>query len=431
VFGKLEELESGVGVAGVDDYGRKMIGDRLAFLLRGFGGTDLSVRVQVTMAACQWKVAEEAVSWTNEVNELLQPEVLLEAATQLSGRKLDLFLSMVADYDAERVKGVIVGLLPKVSLNVLNVFMDFMDKQGAEAACAAVFRDELGRRKIGVEMGFWLSKRPEKLDEWKLGTLGDLMFHVLPLFERTYMFDRLRAANQLAELIQQRKWLEASVSSMNHVQRTSLIRALRQIMGRTMLDAQAMIGRICVSHPELAKLLVETKVEDPASQGGLTSWRTYRERQRQLDKLINEDIPRNSQDIGVARSYGDLRENFEYKTAKEQQGILMRRRGELEQDLNRVKGTDFSACPTDVAGMGTTVTLQYTDGNTNVFHVMGEWDQEPQRGIISCSSKMGKALSGHRKGDVVQVPGEAGEVQCTVVEVAGLPEEILLWAKQQ
>jgi transcription elongation GreA/GreB family factor len=429
VFGRLEELQSGLSVEEVDVSGRRTIGDRLSFLLRGFGGTDLSVKVQVAMAARQWQVPEESVNWTNEVSELLNPETLLSAATQLTARRLDLFLGMMADYDAERVKQVILGLLPRASLNVLNVFMDFMASQGAEAACAGVFREELGQRKIGVEMAFWLAKRPEKLAEWRLGTLGDLMFHVLPLFERTYMFDRLRAANQLAELVQQRKWLEVSVDSMNDIQRTSLIRALRAIMGRTMLDTQAMIGRICVGHPELAKLLVETKEESDTTQGGLTSWRSYRERQRQLDKLVNEDIPRNSQDIGVARSYGDLRENFEYKTAKEQQGILMRRRGEWEQDLNKVKGTDFVGFAADVAGLGTTVSLRYADGTSHVFHLMGEWDQDPDRGIISCSSKMGKALAGHRKGDEVLVPGESGDLNCVLTDVAALPADILAWAK--
>lgn len=430
VLGRLEELQSNLSVEDVDSSGRQTIGDRLSFLLRGFGDTDLSVRVQVAMAACQWKVPEESVSWTNEINELLEPETLLAASTQLSGRKLEQFLGMVAEYDAERLKGVILGLLPRASLNVLNVFMEFMAGQGAETACAGVFRDELGRRKAGVEMVFWLAKRPEKLAEWQLGTLGDLMFHVLPLFEKVYMFDRLKAANQLSELVQQRKWLEVCVESMNEVQRTSLIRALRAIMGRTSLDTQAMIGRICVSYPDLAKLLEEPKEDANAGQSGLTSWRSYQERQRQLDKLINEDIPKNSRDIGVARSYGDLRENFEFKTAKEQQGILMRRRAEWEQDLNRVKGTDFSSCPTDVAGMGTAVTLCYGDGSRQVFYVMGEWDQEPAKGIISCSSKMGKALSGRRKGDELLVPGEAGDVACQVVEVAALPGEILAWAKQ-
>lgn len=431
VLGRLEELEAGPGVEAVDVAGRRMIGERLAFLLRGFGDTDLSVRVQVAMAARRWKVPEESVNWTNEIGELLEPGTLLAASAQLSGRKLEQFLGMAADHNAELVRSVILGLLPKASLNVLNVFMEFMAGQGAEASCAVVFRDELGQRKAGVEMVFWLAKRPEKLAEWQLGTLGDLMFHVLPLFEKNYMFDRLKAANQLAELVQQRKWLEACVESMNDVQRTSLIRALRAIMGRTPLDTQAMIGRICVSYPELAKLLEEPKEQVSGSQGGLTSWRSYQERQRQLDKLINEDIPKNSRDIGVARSYGDLRENFEYKTAREQQGILMRRRAEWEQDLNRVKGTDFSGCPTDVAGMGTTVTVRYDDGSQHVFYVMGEWDQEPARGIIACSSKMGKALAGRRKGDRALVPGDAGDVECQVVDVAALPAEILEWAKQQ
>ena len=57
---------------------------------------------------------------------------------------------------------------------------------------------------------------------------------------------------------------------------------------------------------------------------------------------MQKKIPANSKEIAVARSYGDLRENHEYKAAKEMQKILMRRKEELETQLARARGTDFS-----------------------------------------------------------------------------------------
>jgi transcription elongation GreA/GreB family factor len=192
-----------------------------------------------------------------------------------------------------------------------------------------------------------------------------------------------------------------------------------------------MIGRLVMTHPELAVLMEDKSREetDERLKGGLTSWRSLKQRQQQLQKLVTEDIPKNSRDIAVARSYGDLRENFEYKTAKEQQGILLHRQAETETELAAIKGTDFSGMPCAVAGIGTRVVLRHADGATQQFYVLGEWDQDTERGIISCGSKMGKVLGGHKPGDVVVVPGESGDVTITIAEVGGLPDEIIAWAK--
>ncbi len=57
---------------------------------------------------------------------------------------------------------------------------------------------------------------------------------------------------------------------------------------------------------------------------------------------MTKKIQQNRQDIQIARSYGDLRENFEYKSSKEQQRVLMRQKSEAERDLARARGTDFA-----------------------------------------------------------------------------------------
>ena len=62
-------------------------------------------------------------------------------------------------------------------------------------------------------------------------------------------------------------------------------------------------------------------------------------------------------DIAHARSYGDLRENFEYKAAKDMQSVLARRRTDMEKELDLAQGTDFSGVDTSSAAIGTVVVL--------------------------------------------------------------------------
>lgn len=431
VFARLDELAEDVQPDSLEESWRKAIGDRLAFLLRGFGDKDPAVRVRAVLNARTWQIPAGTLDIARELTSMLQKDAFLACASALPAKRLAEFIGLLVDHDRKTALEVLLPSLPVMTLTALNVAVDVLLNEGEEERCASIFRDLVGMRKAGVEVLYWLARRPEKMQAWSLGTLGDLAFQILAALEKPFSGERLKAANQLVDLVEQREWLEAAAAAMNDVQRTSFIRMLRNAMGRVPVDTQAMIGRLVMLHPELAAIL-EEKAETMAAaapKGGMTSWRSYQQRQEQLQKLINEEIPRNSRDIAQARSYGDLRENFEYKTAKETQGILLRRRGEFEQSLNEVRGTDFSGCPTDAAGMGTRVVLRYPDERLQTVHILGEWDQDPALSIVSCASKMGKALAGRKAGESVGVPGEDGEVVCRIAEVGPLPEDILAWAR--
>ena len=431
VFARLDDLSDNAKPDELEVASLRIIGERLAFLMLGFGDKDMSIRVQVIVTARQWNVSIDHVNWEREAGLLLEPANFMRAATSITSKRLDALLKLLAEYDSARLYETVTLSIPLMTMNVLNSCVGFMLDAGQDAACSTVFKELVGMRKAGVEVLFWLARRPDRLEAWGLGTTGDLAFQILPALEKTYAGERLRAANQLSELVEQREWLEAATHAMNDVQRSSFVRYLYAAMGKLPVDTQAMIGRMVRVYPELAEILVSKREEakDAVPKSGLTSWRSYRQRQKLLERIVNEDIPKNSRDIGVARSYGDLRENFEYKTAKEQQGILMRRSAELDQDLNTVHGTDFANCPTDVAGMGTSVAIRMENGQTQRFHILGEWDQDTEKNIISCSSRMGKVLTGHRTGEELMVPGDQGDLRCSIIEVSALPDEVIMWAK--
>jgi len=119
--------------------------------------------------------------------------------------------------------------------------------------------------------------------------------------------------------------------------------------------------------------------------------------------LVQRKIPANSKEIAIARSYGDLRENHEYKAAKEMQKLLMRRKGELEYQLVRARGTDFANPRTDVASIGTRVKVtDLMDQRGEAFAILGAWDGDPDKGVISYLSPVAQSLLNHKVGEEVE-----------------------------
>ena len=78
---------------------------------------------------------------------------------------------------------------------------------------------------------------------------------------------------------------------------------------------------------------------------------------------------------------------------------------------------------------GTAVTIRRGGGAAETYYVLGEWDNEESMHILSSATRLAQALIGHKAGDEVTVPGEAGETACTVESVGALPPEIVEWMK--
>ena len=135
----------------------------------------------------------------------------------------------------------------------------------------------------------------------------------------------------------------------------------------------------------------------------LVSWESLERRKAEYQELVQKKIPANSREIATARSYGDLSENHEFKAAKEMQKMLMRRKDELETQLTRARGTDFANARTDVVSIGTIV--QATDLGANqpeTFTILGAWDSDPDKGVISYLSPVAQSLLNNKVGDEVE-----------------------------
>ncbi|MFP4330630.1 MAG: transcription elongation factor GreA [Spirochaetaceae bacterium] len=144
----------------------------------------------------------------------------------------------------------------------------------------------------------------------------------------------------------------------------------------------------------------EEAVESSVSRGFYAAPGSYDRKQRELTHLHEVEVPENSKEIDRARSYGDLRENAEYKAALEHQAELNRRAGELKSDLERVRIVNPKEVTAERVAFGTKVTLQDLDKGTEVVYtILGPWESDPDKGIINYQSPLGKKLYNQKPGD--------------------------------
>ena len=126
---------------------------------------------------------------------------------------------------------------------------------------------------------------------------------------------------------------------------------------------------------------------------------------QQLEYELKVHLPK---EILKAREHGDLRENAEYKAAKERQSFLQARTAQLHRRLAALNMVNLDRIPRDKVGLGSIVTVLPDGGEETVFELVVPEDADPTIGRISPSSPIGKCLLGHEEGDSVEVRVPSG-----------------------
>jgi transcription elongation factor GreA len=136
----------------------------------------------------------------------------------------------------------------------------------------------------------------------------------------------------------------------------------------------------------------------------VSEW-SFESRKQEYEELVTVKIPKNKEDIAEARSHGDLRENAEYKMARQEQDLLLSQKNDLESSMNKARVTDFKDATTDQVSIGSIVALESLSGGDRVseFTILGAWDSDPAKQVISYQTPLAKALLGRQVGDEVPV----------------------------
>ncbi len=141
-----------------------------------------------------------------------------------------------------------------------------------------------------------------------------------------------------------------------------------------------------------------------------------------LETELRVHLPR---EIQKAREHGDLRENAEYKAAKERQSFLEARVAQLHRRLAALNMVNFDRIPRDKVGLGSVVHVRQEDtGDEKVFEIVVPEDSDPTIGRISPSSPIGKCLLGNEEGDTVEVRVPAGTKEYEITKLVTIHNQV-------
>src|ERR1700756_5653124 len=189
------------------------------------------------------------------------------------------------------------------------------------------------------------------------------------------------------------------------------------------LTKRSLLARMVKVYPELESMIAGAEPQEKTAPL-IVSWSSLEKRRAEYEEIVKVKIPENSKEIAIARSYGDLSENFEFKAAKQMQSVLMRRKAELEQMLHDARGTSFENPDTSRVSIGTIVRLRNDATNDEqTYTILGAWDSDPDRHMISYQTAIGQALLGHEIGETVSLNAEHGKAEFTIASIQAAPPD--------
>ena len=285
---------------------------------------------------------------------------------------------------------------------VVEIYRLF-EKEGELEKLRATLAKWISERSLSSDMLIWLCRErgaafPELFN-------SDLLASVFSSLERDQLAEK--RSSRLHDLMMDDRELLGDLLADAEI---DVVRdSMRKLLLTPVFDnlnKRSLLARIIKMYPEMQSMVSGDEGEKEETL--TVSWSSLEKRKAEYEHLINKEIPQNTKDISIARSYGDLRENFEFKSAKEQQRVLLRRKMESERDLGQARGTNFENPDTAQVSIGTIITLRTEDGGTETYSILGAWDSAPELGIVSYKAAIGQAALGKKVGEKIELPTEFG-----------------------
>jgi transcription elongation factor GreA len=144
----------------------------------------------------------------------------------------------------------------------------------------------------------------------------------------------------------------------------------------------------------------------------------YKKLQQEIEVLRNDKRREVAERIRVAREFGDIAENAEYDDAKNEQAMLEHKIAQLEERLLSARVITKKEISKDSVSVGAHVRLRDMQANkTFEYHIVGSAEANPAENKLSNESPVGKAIIGHKKGDVVEVTAPRGSLKFKILEI--------------
>lgn len=348
---------------------------------------------------------EDAAQFEPAVGSLVQEtrqhaDLAEKLPANLQGR----LLKLIKESHPDQWREIITGLLKTSSGKFTAECINFLVENDCEEELSATFKRWQQEQNLRAPVLLWIvknrgSRKYRKLLDGLIGPriLASIFFAVDYEALQTAGSRRIQLAEYLSD---DHELIPELLAESDTEVALDLANQLMMNQGFEELTKKSLIARFIKQFP-----IVQGLVSGDSEERGsalIVSRESFARRQAELDDLISRKIPENSRAIAAAREHGDLRENSEYKMAKQDQSVLMARKTQLEQELARAQITDFTTATVDLVGIGTVVHLT-SNSQDSVYTILGAWDSDPDKHVISYKTALGSALLGKRSGESVRI----------------------------
>ena len=285
-----------------------------------------------------------------------------------------------------------------VATRTCKEFAGLLIHEGRMADLKLALRRLITQHAASSELLLWFGR--ERTEEFA-DILGPEVFRAMLSAMERDQFNEKRSSKLRDYILSDQELVVELISSADIELIKDMTRALQYSPVFDDLEKRLLLGWIVKTFPVIQPLISGTQTRQDTTL--IVSWASLEAAKNEYHELVEKKIPANSKEIALARSYGDLSENHEFKAAKEMQTVLMRRKGELEVALDRARGTDFANVNTEVVGPGTIVHLTDLEANKpETLTILGAWDDDADKGIISYLTPVAQALLNKKVGDSLE-----------------------------
>ena len=447
ILSSVRELQGTGRIKDLDEASRVKLAERLAFALKGARGADdaLYARIAFCMDELKLDTKKDDGSPSGIVSKarahLWENDRYLAAARTLPARDTGLLVAFLAADDLGYAKARFFQKLPEMCFSLLAETLTFLKddihprgENGETLPCEETHCEDavaalLQQPNAPATLVTFMLGRWSTFAHWKLlPKLVVVLTHAIALGEGRQSGETLRMQNVIRRLFADQKWLADMFALLDPSEQALLFDRFQASIAWDPSTHHLIVMRMTHISPVLANRIV--KKEEKVVEERVTSQRSYAARKAEYQKLVTVDIPANTRAIEFARGYGDLSENFEYQSAKDQERILIQKQTVMQEELNAVKPVTFADVPTDAVHPGTTVVLETAPDATIRYTILGEWDNDLERNIISNKTRLAQNLLGKKPGDEAEISNAEGVVSTAkIIAVEPLSTELLEWVK--
>jgi transcription elongation GreA/GreB family factor len=340
-------------------------------------------------------VPDEAAVWATEVK---LSEVVPVISSSRQHRALQSYQAINEGWPQ-----AFLGLITQVPARVVGECAELLGEAGHTDELTSEISQLINHHGAPGELLLWLVK--DKSGNFSSLLTPEAFGAMLSAIERETS-DEKRASKLRDFLLTDPKFFDTITSGADIEVVKDVTRAIQMSTCFEGMDKRSVLGKIVKAHPEIQSFIThgekEKAVKESADSTLIVSWASLERKKLEFEELVQKKIPANSKEIEIAREYGDLRENAEFKAAKEHQKVLMTMQAEMEADIDRARGINYAEVDTSVANVGTQVTLTNLETQEREdVALLGAWDGDPDNNLISYLTPMGQAIFGSTVGQEV------------------------------